>query len=142
MKKIKILVSYDDNKIRDRILNTINKLNYVEIINVTNDKKETYDTIINSNPEFVFSKYTFDEETNLFDIIKKVKINSNNNLPIFNIISSDIKISDVKEITQEIGNNLNSVIQEEELLEFRLKTLLNEYRNFKKHDNICELNHL
>ena len=136
MKKIKILVSYDDNKIRDRILNTINKLNYVEIINVTNDKKETYDTIINSNPEFVFSKYTFDEETNLFDIIKKVKINSNNNLPIFNIISSDIKISDVKEITQEIGNNLNSVIQEEELLEFRLKTLLNEYRNFKKHDNI------
>ena len=134
MKKIRTLISYDETETRDRIINTIKDLNYIDIIGITSTKTETYNKIIDLKPEMVFSKYNFENNSNLFDIIKESKDNLKNDLPIFNIISSEIEISNIKEIMQEIGDNLNSVIQEEEPLEFRLKSLLEEYRNYKTED--------
>ena len=131
MKKIRTLISYDNNVIRNKIINTIKDLNYIDIIGITSEKTDTLNKIVNLKPELVFSKYNFENKSNLFDIIKESKEALENDIPIFNIISSDIEISNVREIIQEIGDNFNAVIQEDEPLEFRLKSLLEEYRNYK-----------
>ena len=131
MKKIRTLISFDDNEIRSRIVNTIKNLNYIEIVDITSNKKDTLNDIINLKPEMVFSKYNFEGKTNLFNIIKESKESMKSNIPIFNIVSSEIDVSNIREIIEEIGDNLNAEIQIEEPIEFRIKSLLEEYRNYK-----------
>lgn len=53
--KIRVLVSYNDNTVLNRLVNTINKLNYAKVVATASNTTDTYNKIIESKPDMVFS---------------------------------------------------------------------------------------
>ena len=56
MNKIRILVAHDDKTIKEKIVDSIKNLEYVEIVGTTTHGDETYNKIINLKPEMVFTQ--------------------------------------------------------------------------------------
>ena len=52
--KIRVLVSYNDNTVLNRLINTINKLNYAKVVATASNTTDTYNKIIESKPDMVF----------------------------------------------------------------------------------------
>ena len=112
MNKIKILIAHNNEEIRNKIVDTISGLDYVELVGTTEEGKETYNKIIETKPEIVFAKINLDNMDSM-EIMKKSKEDLKGDMPIFNIITND-NVSDeyMKTAYNLIGKNLNTFVSE------------------------------
>ena len=129
MKKIRTLIAHNDVNITNDIVKAIENLEYVDIVGIANDGKETYNKIIDLKPEMVFEKYNM-ENMNGFEIAKSSKEKLENNVPIFNmIIDNNVKEEEIDKVYDMIGNKLNSLITEP--ISNNIVNIINDYKEYK-----------
>lgn len=131
MEKIKILIAHNNEEIRNKIADKINKLDYVELVGTTSDGKETYNKIIESKPEVVFAKMNLDNMDSI-EIMEKSKENLKDNVPIFNIIT-DSNVSDeyMKNAYNIMGRNLNTFVSEP-INNMEIDNIMQGYKELKE----------
>lgn len=131
MEKIKILIAHNNEEIRNKIADKINKLDYVELVGTTSDGRETYNKIIESKPEVVFAKMNLDN-MNSIEIMEKSKENLKDNVPIFNIIT-DSNVSDeyMKNAYNIMGRNLNTFVSEP-INNMEIDNIMQGYKELKE----------
>lgn len=129
MGKIRTLVAYDDKDFKEEIINVLKSIDGVEVVGTAEDGEETYNKIVSLRPEMVFAKFDLDKMDGL-EIIKKSKENLETT-PIFNIISDRMLGNDLEEMIKIAGKNLNALINEEEHLETRVKSIFDDYKELK-----------
>ena len=131
MKKIKILIAHNNEEIRNKIANKIKGLDYVELVGTTADGKETYNKIIESKPEVVFAKMNLDNMDSM-EIMRKSKESLKDNVPIFNIITSD-NVSDeyMKTAYNLMGRNLNTFVSEP-INNIEIDNIMQGYKELKE----------
>lgn len=130
MNKIRILIAHDNETYIKKFENVVKDIDYVQIVGITEDGQETYNKIVNLRPEMVFDKFDLDKLDGL-EIIKKSKEKLNEATPIFNVITDRKLENTLKEIIEVAGDNLNSIIEEQEPLDSRLKSIFKEYQSYK-----------
>lgn len=130
MNKIKTLIAYDDDEIKDKIINILNGIKDVEIVATSKSPEDTYNKIIKYKPEMVFAKYDFGTNMNGLDIIKQSKKALNDNVPAFNFIATDIPKEDFLEAKKIIGDKMNTIIREQNPL--RYTGIIEDYKEYKK----------
>ena len=129
MKKIRTLIAHNDVNITNDIVKAVENLEYVDIVGIANDGKETYNKIIDLKPEMVFAKYNM-ENMNGFEIAKSSKEKLENNVPIFNmIIDNNVKEEEIDKVYDMIGNKLNSLITEP--ISNNIVDIINDYKEYK-----------
>ena len=131
MKKIKILIAHNNEEIRNKIADTIKGLDYVELVDTATDGKETYNKIIESKPEMVFAKMNLDNMDSM-EIMRKSKESLKENVPIFNIITSD-NVSDeyMKTAYNLMGRNLNTFVSEP-INNMEIDNIMQGYKELKE----------
>lgn len=131
MEKIKILIAHNNEEIRNKIADKINKLDYVELVGTTSDGRETYNKIIESKPEVVFAKMNLDNMDSI-EIMEKSKENLKDNVPIFNIIT-DSNVSDeyMKNAYNIMGRNLNTFVSEP-INNIEIDNIMQGYKELKE----------
>ena len=131
MKKIKILIAHNNKEIRNKIADTIKDLDYVELVGTATEGKETYNKIIESKPEVVFAKMNLDNMDSM-EIMKKSKESLKENVPIFNIITSD-NVSDeyMKTAYNLMGRNLNTFVSEP-INNIEIDNIMQGYKELKE----------
>lgn len=131
MKKIKILIAHNNEEIRNKIADTIKGLDYVELVDTAADGKETYNKIIESKPEMVFAKMNLDNMDSM-EIMRKSKESLKENVPIFNIITSD-NVSDeyMKTAYNLMGRNLNTFVSEP-INNIEIDNIMQGYKELKE----------
>ena len=131
MKKIKILIAHNNEEIRNKIADTIKGLDYVELVDTATDGKETYNKIIESKPEMVFAKMNLDNMDSM-EIMRKSKESLKDNVPIFNIITSD-NVSDeyMKTAYNLMGRNLNTFVSEP-INNMEIDNIMQGYKELKE----------
>lgn len=131
MEKIKILIAHNNEEIRNKIVDKINKLDYVELVGTTSDGRETYNKIIESKPEIVFAKMNLDNMDSI-EIMEKSKENLKDNVPIFNIIT-DSNVSDeyMKNAYNIMGRNLNTFVSEP-INNMEIDNIMQGYKELKE----------
>lgn len=130
MNKIKTLIAYDDDEIKNKIVNILNGIKDVEIVATSKSPEDTYNKIIIFKPEMVFAKYDFGTNMNGLDIIKQSKKALNDNVPAFNFIATDIPKEDFLEAKKIIGDKMNTIIREQNPL--RYTGIIEDYKEYKK----------
>ena len=130
MNKIKTLIAYDNEEIKNRLFNILNGITDVEVVATTNNAQDTYFKIIEHKPEMVFAKYDFGTEMNGLDIIKQTKDALKDNVPAFNFIATDIPKEDFLEAKRIIGDKMNTIIREENPT--RITGIIEDYKEYKK----------
>lgn len=130
MNKIKTLIAYDNEEIKNRLFNILNGITDVEVVATTNNAQDTYYKIIEHKPEMVFAKYDFGTEMNGLDIIKQSKDALKDNVPAFNFIATDIPKEDFLEAKRIIGDKMNTIIREENPT--RITGIIEDYKEYKK----------
>lgn len=130
MNKIKTLIAYDNEEIKNRLFNILNGITDVEVVATTNNAQDTYYKIIEYKPEMVFAKYDFGTEMNGLDIIKQSKDALKDNVPAFNFIATDIPKEDFLEAKRIIGDKMNTIIREENPT--RITGIIEDYKEYKK----------
>lgn len=128
MRKIRTLIAYNNETVRDEILNTISGLNFVEVVGSTANGIDTYNKIVELQPEMVFSRYNLSDMTGL-DIIKKSKEQLDTKIPVFNFIADNITNEEFDQITDIAGNKMNAFIPELNK-EQRITKVLKDYKEF------------
>ena len=130
-KKIKILIAHNNEEIRNKIVDKIKGLDYVELVGTTADGKETYNKIIESKPEMVFAKMNLDNMDSM-EIMRKSKESLKENVPIFNIITSD-NVSDeyMKTAYNLMGRNLNTFVSEP-INNMEIDNIMQGYKELKE----------
>lgn len=131
MKKIKILIAHNNEQIRNKIADTIKGLDYVELVGTTADGQETYNKIIEAKPEVVFAKMNLDNMDSM-EIMRKSKENLKDDVPIFNIITSD-NVSDdyMKTAYNLMGRNLNTFVLEP-INNMEIDNIMQGYKELKE----------
>jgi len=130
MNKIKTLIAYDNEEIKNRLFNILNGITDVEVVATTNNAQDTYYKIIEHKPEMVFAKYDFGTEMNGLDIIKQSKDALKDNVPAFNFIATDIPKEEFLEAKRIIGDKMNTIIREENPT--RITGIIEDYKEYKK----------
>lgn len=130
MNKIKTLIAYDNEEIKNKLFNILNGISDVEIVATTNNAQDTYYKIIECKPEMVFAKYDFGTEMNGLDIIKQSKDVLKDNVPAFNFIATDIPKEDFLEAKRIIGDKMNTIIREENPT--RITGIIEDYKEYMK----------
>ena len=130
MNKIKTLIAYDNEEIKNRLFNILNGITDVEVVATTNNAQDTYYKIIEHKPEMVFAKYDFGTEMNGLDIIKQSKDVLKDNVPAFNFIATDIPKEEFLEAKRIIGDKMNTIIREENPT--RITGIIEDYKEYKK----------
>ncbi len=129
--KIRTLIAHSDIKIIDNIVNNMKKLNYIDIIDVSSDGKDTLNKIVNLKPEMVFAEYNFSTMDG-FDIIKHSKEKLDKNIPIFNmIVDNNFEEDNIDKMYDLIGNKLNCIIPEQTSIE-RAVDIMKDYKEYKE----------
>ena len=79
----------------------------------------------------VFSKYDFGTSMNGLDVVRKSKKILDNEVPVFNMIATDIPKDDFMEAKREIGDKMNTIIRENS--EKRYNEIIEDYnlRSYK-----------
>lgn len=129
MNKIRTLIAYDDKDFKEEIINLIKGIDGAEIVGTAGDGEETYQKIVDLKPEMVFAKFDLEKMDGL-EIIKKSKENLESS-PIFNIISDRALGNDLEEMVKIAGKNLNALINEDDHLESRVKSIYKDYIELK-----------
>ena len=128
MNKIKTLIAYDDEEVKNRIINILKGIEDVEIVATTKNPEDTYNKIIEFKPEMVFSKYDFGTNMNGLDIIKQSKEALNENVPAFNFIALDIPKEEYLEAKKIIGDKMNTIIREQ--TQTRYEGIIDNYKEY------------
>lgn len=128
--RIKTLIAYDDDEIKDKIVNILNGIKDVEIVATSKSPEDTYNKIIKFKAEMVFAKYDFGTNMNGLDIIKQSKEALNDNVPAFNFIATDIPKEDFLEAKRIIGDKMNTIIREQNPV--RYTGIIEDYKEYKK----------
>ena len=129
--KIRTLIAHSDIKIIDNIVNNMKKLNYIDIVDVSSDGKDTLNKIVNLKPEMVFAEYNFSTMDG-FDIIKHSKEKLDKNIPIFNmIVDNNFEEDNIDKMYDLIGNKLNCIIPEQTSIE-RAVDIMKDYKEYKE----------
>lgn len=130
MSKIKTLIAYDDDEIKNNIINILNGIKDVEIVATSKSPEDTYNKIIEFQPELVFTKYDFGTNMNGLDIIRQSKKALNDNVPAFNFIAKNIPTEEYMEAKRIIGDKMNTIIREQ--TEVRYTGIIEDYKEYKK----------
>ena len=126
--KIKILVAHNDQETTNEIVNSIKELDYTEIVGTTVDGLDTYNKIIELKPEVVFSKYDLDVMNGL-EIMRKTKEKLQEEMPIFNIVTSiNIPEEELKRTVSDVGTKLSSLIRTNTIKLGIVKDIMNDYK--------------
>lgn len=134
MRKIRTLIAHDDLNVTNDIINTMNNLDYVEIVGTAINGKETYNKIIDLKPEIVFAKFDMESMSSI-ELIKKSKEDLQDNIPIFNFITKR-EVSDeyIKEAYSIIGRKLNPFVGEP-INELEINSIMKNYKEYKEENN-------
>ncbi len=124
--KIRTLVAYDDEIVKNEIVDILAKRKDVEIIAISRNPEDTYEKIVELKPEMVFTKYDFGLNMKGIDIIKKSKQTLNNEVPVFNIIAPEIPKEEYLEVKSTIGDKMNTIIREQ--TEGRYNGIIEDYK--------------
>lgn len=130
MSKIKTLIAYDDDEIKNNIINILSGIKDVEIVATSKNPEDTYNKIIEFQPEMVFAKYDFGTNMNGLDIIKQSKRALNDKVPAFNFIAKNIPTEEYMEAKRIIGDKMNTIIREQ--TEVRYTGIIEDYKEYKK----------
>ena len=131
MKKIKILIAHNNEEIRNKIADTIKGLDYVELVDTAADGKETYNKIIESKPEMVFAKMNLDNMDSM-EIMRKSKESLKDDVPIFNIITSDTVSDEYMQTAYNLmGRNLNTFVSEP-INNMEIDNIMKGYKELKE----------
>ena len=133
IKKIKTLIAYDNEEIKNRIVGILGGIEDVEIVATSNTPEDTYNKIIQFKPEMVFAKYDFGTNMNGLDIIKQSKAALNDSVPAFNFIATDIPKEDFLEAKRIIGDKMNTIIREE--TPSRYSGIINDYKVYMNYND-------
>ena len=127
--KIRTLVAHNEEGIRNKIIDSIEKLPYVKIVGTAKDGNETYQKILDLKPEMVFVEYNLNNMNGL-EIMKKSKEELHNEMPMFNFIIENNTDNTENFIhdAMKIGN-LNAVVREPYKNSFA--DILSEYKEYK-----------
>lgn len=134
MNKIRTLIAYGDKESKEAIVNLIKSIDYVEIVGTAEDANETYNKIVELQPEMVFAEYSM-SDMNGIELIKKSKEKLESKTPIFNIIGDDIPYEELDKNSDYIGENLNALIESSNNKD-RIINVLKEYKEYKEFMNI------
>lgn len=121
MKKIRTLVAHENENVANEIVESVNKLDFVEVVGTAKNEEETTKKIIDLKPEIVFA----DNEIGIVNMFEKSKQILKNETPIFNLITK-------KEITEQYVSKVYSVFKE------NLNCFLNEPINSKEIQRIMK----
>lgn len=131
--KIRTLIAHNDINITNSIIDSIKKLDFVDIVGTARDGRETYNKIVDLKPEMVFTKY-YMENMSGFDLVKTSKEKLKNDVPIFNmIIDNDFKEDEIDQVYDIIGSKLNSLITDS--ISSNAVSILNDYKEYKNNSN-------
>ena len=119
--KIRVLVSYNDNTVLKRFVNTINNLDYAKVVATASNATDTYNKIIESKPDMVFTKFDL-------DIIKKSEEKLEQNTPVFNLIENDIDDNDLEQAIKISGKKISSLVSEP--YEDMITGILKDYKEY------------
>lgn len=119
--KIKVLVSYDNDNILNRLVNTINNIDYAEVVATAKNSEETFNKIMDKRPDMVFSKFDI-------NVIKKSEEKLEQNAPVFNLIENDIGVKDFQNAMRASGNKINALVREP--FEERVEGILKDYKEY------------
>lgn len=133
MKKIKTLIAYDNEDVKNRIAAILGGIDDVEIVATSNTPEDTYNKIIQFKPEMVFAKYDFGTNMNGLDIIKQSKAALNDGVPAFNFIATDIPKEDFLEAKRIIGDKMNTIIREEN--PSRYTGIIKDYKDYMNYND-------
>lgn len=128
--KIRTLVAYNDENIRNKIVNILKQIEDVEIVATTINPVDTFNKIIEYKPEMVFVKYDFGTEMNGLDIIKQSKEILKDSIPAFNFIDTEIPKEEFFEAKRIIGDKMNTIIREQNSV--RYAGIIEDYKEYKK----------
>ena len=128
--KIRTLVAYNDEEIKNKIVDILKRINDIEIVATTMNPVDTFNKIVEFKPEMVFAKYDFGTNMNGLDIIKQSKEVLNNNIPAFNFIATDIPKEEYLEAKRIIGDKMNTIIREN--TSGRYTDIIADYKEYKK----------
>ena len=128
--KIRTLVAYNDENIRNKIVNILKQIEDVEIVATTINPVDTFNKIIEYKPEMVFVKYDFGTEMNGLDIIKQSKEILKDSIPAFNFIDTEIPKEELFEAKRIIGDKMNTIIREQNSV--RYAGIIEDYKEYKK----------
>lgn len=128
MRKIRTLIAYNNENVRNEIVNTVKGLGFAEVIGSTANGIETYNKIIELQPEMVFSSYNLSDMNGL-DIIKKSKEQLDNKIPVFNFITDNISNEEFEQINNVAGIKMNAFIPEVNK-EQKIARILKDYKEF------------
>ena len=128
--KIRTLVAYNDEKVRENIIRMIKGLEYVDLVGVAIDGNEAYNKILDLKPEMVFARYNM-PDINGLEIAIKTNENKSIETPVFNIFNdkNDIPEQELQKTIKVIGNKLNALIQEP--YENRVEDIIKDYKEYK-----------
>ncbi len=119
--KIKVIVSYDNDNILNRLVNTINNIDYAEVVATAKNSEETFNKIMDKRPDMVFSKFDI-------NVIKKSEEKLEQNAPVFNLIENDIGLKDFQNAMRASGNKINALVREP--FEERVEGILKDYKEY------------
>ena len=129
IEKIRTIISYNSEIERNAILESIKKLDYVDIVGVSTNGIDTYNKIVNLKPEMVFANYNFSDMNGL-ELIRKSKEKLQTDMPIFNFITDKLPENEINLLVDVADNKINSLISEKQKEESIISTL-KEYKKFK-----------
>lgn len=134
MGKIRTLIAHDDLNVTNDIINTMNNLDYVEIVGTAMNGTETYNKIIDLKPEIVFAKIDMDSMSSI-ELMKKSKEDLQDNIPIFNFITKrNVSSEYIKEAYNIIGRKLNPFV-EEPINKLEINSIMKNYKEYKEENN-------
>ena len=109
--KIRALISYNNESERNKILNKIGNLNFVDIVGVADNGTDTYNKIIDLKPEMLFTSYNF-KDMNGLELMQKSKQALNNEIPIFNFIVEQLPSQEIMKLASIDDSKINAIINE------------------------------
>ena len=132
MDKIRTFVTHNNEQTRNGIIDTMKKLDFVDVIGSATNGISTYNRIIELKPDMVFAEYSM-SDMNAIDLIKKSKEKLEEKAPMFNIIGNDVPMSEIEKSYDIIGNNINALVDDND--EQRIVNILKEYKEYKEFKN-------
>jgi len=132
IKKIKTLIVHNNDEIRNSIVNSINNLEYIDLVGTASTNNEAYEKIIGLKPDVVFAKYNLDLIKKTKETLKNIKLELPNVPNIDDININRLSKKRDEKILEEIIKPKDDVIQN------LYKDNLNLHRELSRQTKIIE----
>lgn len=127
MEKIRTFIAHEDENIKNEILQSVDSLDFVEIVGTATNGIETYNKIVELEPEIVFSKYNFSNMAGL-ELMRKTKDKLQDKFPVFNTIG-EIPDNELMEAVKITGDKLNACVRKP--YDGSAKNIITEYKEYR-----------